>query len=97
MNTTRDYPDPFPPEVSSAIDSVTLKHQADVQRFALKFVPGGAIEDSVFVMVFCGRQDPVARELIDLLRTLESEIVTEAFRLGFDKDLTLMLSPNMAA
>jgi hypothetical protein len=83
------FPNPMAP--IPAVRQVWTEQRELVDRLALRWHPGGAIEQSYYVLVFCDRADVDPEELANGMRRLE-RLVEE--RSGLDVALTLALPPG---
>lgn len=93
MTDTQPISDAFPHELQVALQRAWEKHRADVDRFGLKYKPGGTIMDGIYVLVFADNLSADARSLVRAFREIESDVVLEALKEGLDRDITLTLAP----
>lgn len=84
-----EFPNPMAP--IPAVREVWAEKRELVESLALRWQPGGAIEHSYYVLVFCDRPDVDPDQLSRGLRQLE-RLIEE--RSGLDVALTLALPPG---
>jgi hypothetical protein len=85
----QSFPNPLAP--MAAVEEVKKANPELVDRFQLRFEPGGVIADSWYVLVWCGIDSPDAYELGDTLKKLERQIEAKS---GLDVTLMLSNSPH---